>query len=127
MSKKIFAAIALIICAVCSTLWAQSSTDSDFELSVDYARFRGEQNLTLVEIYFAFSRDSLQHISTGERYIATYLTTLDLAVKDSVIKTIEWRSQDIFNSSDELTNFELPYPESLNRGLQLVKIIFGIF
>ena len=30
------------------------------------------------------------------------------------------------NASDEFTNFELPYPESLSRGLQIVKLLFGL-
>ena len=30
------------------------------------------------------------------------------------------------NASDEFTNFELPYPESLSRGLLIVKLLFGL-
>jgi GWxTD domain-containing protein len=41
-------------------------------------------------------------VSADERYIATYLTKLDISVKDSVIKTLEWRSQDFLNSLEDL-------------------------
>lgn len=31
------------------------------------------------------------------------------------------------DATDEFTSFEMPYPENLNRGLQIVKLLFGFF
>jgi len=102
LPKRNFIVLLLVLCSCYSNLIAQSNTESDFEVDLDYARFRGEQNLSLIEIYYAFHRDSILHVSTGDKYIATYLTKLDISVKDSVIKQIEWRGQDLLNSLDDL-------------------------
>jgi GWxTD domain-containing protein len=100
---KIFSFIVLLSSTVFfSLLQAQSNNKSAFQLDLDYARFRGEQNLTLVEIYYAFHRDSILHVNSDDKYIATYQTKLEISVKDSVIKTIEWRGQDLLNSLDDL-------------------------
>jgi GWxTD domain-containing protein len=80
----------------------QSPQKSDFGLQLDYARFHGEKNLTFVEIYYSFNRDSIAHIPKGDQFVAFYNTKLDISVKDSVIKTIEWQSQDALNSLEGL-------------------------
>jgi GWxTD domain-containing protein len=92
----------LIVYTGFSSLGAQSPQKSDFGLHLDYARFHGEQNLTMVEVYYSFSRDSIEHLSTGKQYVATYRSKLDISVKDSVLKTIEWNSQDVLNSLEDL-------------------------
>ncbi len=102
MPKTIVVLFILILCTAYSSLWAQPRNESDFDLHIDYARFRGEQNLTFVEIYYAFSRDSIVHIPEGEKFVASYNTKLDILVNDSVLKTIEWKSQDVLNSLADL-------------------------
>ena len=102
MSKKTLIVIFLIGCSGFVSLFAQQITASDFELNLDYARFRGAQNLKLVEIYYAFYRDSVLHVNTGDKYLASYLTKLDISVQDSVIRSLEWRGQDLVNSLEDL-------------------------
>jgi GWxTD domain-containing protein len=56
----------------------------------------------MVEIYYSFNRDSIAHIPDGNQFVATYHTKLEILVKDSVLKTIEWNSQDMLNALTEL-------------------------
>ena len=102
MPKTIFIILILILCTGYSSPRAQPQNKSNFDVHLDYARFRGEQNLTFVEIYYAFSRDSIAHIPEGDRFIASYNTKLDISVNDSVLKSIEWNSQDAVNSLTDL-------------------------
>jgi GWxTD domain-containing protein len=58
--------------------------------------------MTFVEIYYAFSRDSVLHKPDGKNFVATYETKLDISTSDSVIKTIEWKREDIINSRSDI-------------------------
>jgi GWxTD domain-containing protein len=102
LPKTIIVVFILILCTDFSSLWAQYRNESDFELHIDYARFQGEQNLIFVEIYYAFSRDSIAHIPEDDQFIASYNTKLEVSVNDSVLKTMEWKSQDALNSLTDL-------------------------
>ena len=87
MLKKAYLILLLILFPCFTSLWAQSGRMSNFDLHLDYARFRGEQNLTFVEIYFAFSRDSIAYVPDGDSFMASYNTKLDISVNDSVLKS----------------------------------------
>ena len=102
MSKKNSVIFFLIFCTGFSFVWAQFTDKSDFDLHLDYARFQGEQNLTFVEIYYAFKRDSIAHITDGDQFVASYNTRLEVSANDSVLKTMEWKSIDALNSLADL-------------------------
>ncbi len=102
MSKKIIIIFFLIFCTGYSFIWAQSTDKSGFDLHMDYARFQGEQNLTFVEIYYSFNRDSIAHITDGNQFVASYNTKIEVSANDSVLKTMEWKRRDALNSLAEL-------------------------
>jgi GWxTD domain-containing protein len=85
-----------------ASLRAQSVEISDFDLHLDCARFQAEKNMTYVELYYAFSRDSVLHKPDGNRYVATYKTKLEVSTSDSVIKTVEWKREDVINSKSDI-------------------------
>jgi GWxTD domain-containing protein len=72
------------------------------DLSVNYARFYGGNNLTFVEIYYGINRNSLEHIVYEEGYIAKYRIKLDVVFKDSVIKSVEWDNIDKVATLDKI-------------------------
>jgi GWxTD domain-containing protein len=119
LSFRIYAIIAILLAASITTGWAQSENESDFDLYLDCARFQAEENMTFVEIYYAFNRDSVQHKSVGNKLIATYKSVLEISTNDSVIKTVEWKREDIINSRSEISPNQMisdVYPILLSEG-----------
>jgi GWxTD domain-containing protein len=102
-----------------AALWAQFAEISDFDLHLDWARFQAKGNMTYVEIYYAFCRDSLLHKPDGKSYVATYKTKLEVSTMDSVIKTVEWKREDVINSKSEIKPHQMisdVYPILLAEG-----------
>jgi GWxTD domain-containing protein len=85
-----------------SFLGAQSGETPGFDLHLDCARFKAEQGMTFVEIYYAFSRDSVSHVPRGNHFEASYRMTLDILMADSVIKTLEWKREDVIQPKSEI-------------------------
>jgi GWxTD domain-containing protein len=58
--------------------------------------------MAFVEIYYAFSRDSVLHKPQGSKYVATYKAKLEVSTKDSLIKTVEWKREDVIDSKTDI-------------------------
>jgi GWxTD domain-containing protein len=116
--NKFVAFVGLLIIGQAS-LWAQSTEGSDFKLHLDCARFQAKQNMTFVEIYYAFSRDSVAHVPERLKFVASYKTVLEISSLDSVIKTMEWKREDIIDSKSDIKPNQMisdVYPIMLGEG-----------
>jgi len=119
LTDKTIAALCCLFVLFHSLLGAQSREASGFDLHLDCARFQAKQGLTFVEIYYAFNRDSVSHVPRGNQFEASYRMNLEILTSDSVIKTIEWKREDIIQSKSEIKPNQMisdVYPILLTNG-----------
>jgi GWxTD domain-containing protein len=91
-----------IICNFLSLVFAQSQEKNSFRVHLDYARFRAEQNLSFVEIFYAFDRDTILHKIDGQFFKASYRTTIEISANDSLLKTIRLHGTDSVDSLSQI-------------------------
>ena len=86
MTQKI--SINRIIVYCCITLFfSRLSAQDSLDIYLDYTRFFEDDKHTFVEIYYSFSRSSIEHSFDGENYVAEYSTKLDIYLGDSLLNS----------------------------------------
>jgi GWxTD domain-containing protein len=76
--------MAIVLCITVSGV-SQPKHPSPLHIAVDYARFRGDEKNTYVEIYYAFSQRMVTYVPSAEGFKAAVDLTVTISLKDSVV------------------------------------------
>lgn len=95
----------LLISLIASgVLYSQTSTPIEIKADYDFAQFRGSENQTILEIYYAIARESLSHISSDDGFIGTYKITFYISHEGEEITSIDWLGSDRVNSLSDISS-----------------------
>ncbi|MGB5849799.1 MAG: GWxTD domain-containing protein [Ignavibacteriaceae bacterium] len=83
-------------------LFSQITDEKKIELYIDYAQFRGDDGRTLLEVYYSFSRNALEHYQTDDGFEGKYTIVLKVFKQDSLLNKIDWIGIDVADSREEI-------------------------
>ena len=90
------------LCCLLLTIIYPLIAQNTLEVHLDYARFRGDENMTFVEVYYSVNRSALSHIYEDGEYQAKYNVQLKVAFNDSTIKSVDRRGVDKVAAIEEI-------------------------
>ena len=82
--------------------FAQVNKGGELKFGVDFARFQGPKGYTYLELYFAISRDQIEHQLVGKTYEGKYDIEINLFRGDSLAMTKSLSNRDEVKSLDEI-------------------------
>ncbi len=85
------------------TLYCQISNTKEIKADYDFAQFRGSESQTILEIYYAVARESLEHVPDNDGYKASYKMTLNISREDENVTSLDWMGSDWVESPDNIT------------------------
>lgn len=98
----------LLIFLLCvGTLFCQTSTPQQIKADYDFAQFRGSESQTLLEIYYAISRETIAHISSADGFSGSYKITLNISQDGSLLSSLDWQGGDQVKSLEEITTGQI--------------------
>jgi hypothetical protein len=100
-SQKLIKVITFILFPL-TIIFSQVTNEKGIELHLDFNQFRGENGRTLLEVYYSFGREALEHYQTDEGFVGKYEIVLNVFKQDSLLNKIEWIGIDVANSQEEI-------------------------
>jgi GWxTD domain-containing protein len=100
-SQKLIKVITFILFTL-TIIFSQVTNEKGIELHLDFNQFRGENGRTLLEVYYSFGREALEHYQTDEGFVGKYEIVLNVFKQDSLLNKIEWIGIDVANSQEEI-------------------------
>ncbi|MDZ7269309.1 MAG: GWxTD domain-containing protein [candidate division KSB1 bacterium] len=100
LNLRILLAAAVLTGGLPSAVAATGETTLPFE--VDFARFRMNDHVALVEVYIAVARNRLQFVAADEKLLASFESRVTVAVGDSEVIDYRWVEHTIAADSAEI-------------------------
>ena len=94
--------LSLIFFFSVGALLCQDPNSKQIKADYDFAQFRGNESQTILEIYYAIARESLEHVAESDGYVANFMITLKISQDDTEITSLEWNGSDQVGSLEDI-------------------------
>ena len=107
--KAVCALILLMFCTLLTNSCLAQSTPlpgvppEKFDFGLDIARFRGQKDFSLVEIYYSIFRNYLSFIPEGDEWKAAFTLKAEIWQSDSLLATDKWHNVTYADSLHHIT------------------------
>ncbi len=79
-------------------LFLQSQEDDEVNIHIDFAQFKGNDDVTILEIFYSIPRKTIAHIKTENGMEGEFNFTCKVFHRDSLIDKIDWSGKDFAES-----------------------------
>ncbi|MDX1700674.1 MAG: GWxTD domain-containing protein [Melioribacteraceae bacterium] len=84
-----------------TTLHSQENQE-EINLQIDFAQFKGNDEGTLLEIFYSIPRNSILHYETEKGVQGEYLFNCKVYLDDSLVDSLNWIGSDFTESKDDI-------------------------
>lgn len=95
MIKYQFITLILVFSIILS---GQNSQEKDVNIQIDFSQFRGDQDRSILEIYYSIPRNAITHYETENGIEGEYNFQCRILYKDEIVSNLSWKGQDAASS-----------------------------
>ena len=84
------------------TILLSQGNQEEINLQIDFAQFKGNDEVTLLEIYYSIPRNTILHYETEKGVQGEYLFNCKVYLDDSLVDSLNWIGSDFAESKDNI-------------------------